>query len=312
MANNLDEMTAGIDERAIAREMSPDIAWPSLIFSILLPIAHLALVGLGLAGVIGIWTLMPILGVTAYMHYTIVHEAIHRNIVRRHRGFDRVNTALGWIGSIAIGTTWPLLHRTHLSHHADTNTPDDADYFLKGSYARLLFIWVVSIVANLIPVPVVKWAFDKAGFDSGYLNTRHLMTEREWQLHLIAHTGLCAFVWGMIAIGFGPQVIALFVMPAAIGRLLLGTFQQWLPHAPFTESSRYRQARITKVPGGPLWYMGHDVHLVHHLWPSVPFYAYGRFYRRIEPLLRARGARIEGLIPQQPAHGDDGATPARS
>jgi beta-carotene hydroxylase len=305
------EKATVLDERAIARDMSPDVAWPTIIFSFVLPAVHLTLVWLGLTGVFSIWALMPVLGFTAYMHYTIVHEAIHRNMVRRDRRFDPVNTTLGWIGSIAIGTTWPLLHRTHLAHHAHTNTQKDADYFLKGSYPRLLAIWVVSIVANLIPVPWVKWSFDKLGFDSGYLNTRELMTEREWQLHLIAHTGLCAFVWGMIAIGYGPQVIALFVLPAAIGRLLLGTFQQWLPHAPFTESSRYRQARISKVPGGPLLYMGHDVHLVHHLWPSVPFYNYARFFRAIEPILREKDVRIEGLVPQVPRPpSDSGGQPA--
>jgi len=290
----------GIDERAIARELSPDVAWPTIIFSFLLPAFHLFLVWLGLTNRVNMWALMPVLGVTAYMHYTIVHETIHRNLVRRDRRFDPVNTALGWIGSVAIGTTWPLLQRTHLAHHAHTNTDRDADIFLKGSYGRLLFIWVVSIIANLIPVPIVKWAFDKAGFDSGYLNTRHLMSAREWRAHLAVHTGLCVFVWTMVAIGYGAQVFALFVMPASFGRLLLGTFQQWLPHAPFTDSSRYRQARVMKVIGGPLIYMGHDVHLVHHLWPSVPFYNYGRFFKRIEPALREHGARIEGLIPQIP------------
>jgi fatty acid desaturase len=285
------------EERAIAKALSPDVAWPTIIFSFTLPIVHLSIIAAALTGYINMWAAMPVLGFTAYMHYTIVHEAIHRNLMRRSWAFEPINVALGWIGSIAIGTTWPLLQRTHLAHHAHTNTDRDADIFLKGSYARLLFIWVVSIIANLIPVPVVKWAFDKAGFDSGYLNTRDLMSEREWQLHLIAHTGLCAFVWGMIALGYGPQVIALFVMPAAFGRLLLGTFQQWLPHAPFVEASRYRQARIMKVPFGPLLYMGHDVHLVHHLWPSVPFYHYSRLFKELEPILRLKGARIEGLVP---------------
>ena len=289
------------EERAVARALSPEIAWPTILLAALLPIAHWSIIGLALAGGIGLWTAMPILGITAYMHYTIVHEAIHRNMVRRNRGFDQVNATLGWIGSLTLGCTWPQLERTHIAHHAHTNTDRDPDIFLRGSYARLLGLWVASIVANLIPVPVVKWAFDKAGWNTGYLDIRPIMSEREWQFHLIAHTAMCAFVWGMIALGHGASVIALYVLPASIGRILLGTFQQWLPHAPFLDASRYGQARITKVPGGPLWYMGHDVHLVHHLWPSVPFYNYGRFYRRIEPALIRKGIRIEGLAPQAPA-----------
>lgn len=287
-------------ERAAARALSPDVAWPTIIYAFVLPVVHLAIVAAALSGWIGLWTATPILGFTAYMHYTIVHEALHRNLMRRARVFDPINNALGWVGSVAIGTTWPLLQRTHLAHHAHTNTARDPDIFLKGSYARLLLIWVVSIIANLIPIPVVKWVFDRIGFDTGYLDTRDIMTEREWRVHIAAHTGLCLFVWTMVAIGYGEVVFALFVIPAALGRLMLGTFQQWLPHTPFVEGNRYLQARIMKVPlVGPLLYMGHDVHLVHHLWPSVPFYHYGRFFREIEPILRAKGTRFEGLVPQQ-------------
>lgn len=292
-------------ERAAARALSPDVAWPTIVYAFALPLVHLAIVAAALTGRIGLWTATPILGFTAYMHYTIVHEALHRNLMRRSRAFDPVNTALGWIGSVAIGTTWPLLQRTHLAHHAHTNTGRDPDIFLKGSYARLLLIWTVSILANLIPIPLVKWLFDRIGFDTGYLDTDHIMSAGETRIHLLAHTGLCVFVWTMVALGYAPQVFALYVLPASLGRLLLGTFQQWLPHTPFVSGNRYLQARIMKVPlVGPLLYMGHDVHLVHHLWPSVPFYYYGRFYRQIEPILRAKGTRFEGLVPSQPTTPD--------
>lgn len=288
------------DERRAARALSPDVAWPSLAFALLLPVLHLTLVWEGLTGRLNMWALTPALGFTAYMHYTIVHEAVHRNFVRRHRWFDPVNTLLGWVGSTMIGCSWPLLHRTHLAHHAHTNTDKDADIFLKGSFGRLIFLWLTSIPANLIPVPILKWAFDKLEYDSGYLNARGLMSAGEWRLHIAAHTAMCAIVWGAVALGYGAPMFALYVLPASIGRLLLGIFQQWLPHFPFEESSRYRTARIMRAPAGKLLAMGHDVHLVHHLWPSVPFYRYGRLYRQIAPLLAARGVRIEGLVPQRP------------
>jgi beta-carotene hydroxylase len=37
--------------------------------------------------------------------------------------------------------------------------------------------------------------------------------------------------------------------------------------------------------------MGHSLHLVHHLWPRVPFYRYHTLYRRLAPLLYDRGVR---------------------
>ncbi len=39
-----------------------------------------------------------------------------------------------------------------------------------------------------------------------------------------------------------------------------------------------------------------NLHLMHHLWPSVPFYNYARVYRALKPVLLAEGSRIEGLM----------------
>ena len=39
-----------------------------------------------------------------------------------------------------------------------------------------------------------------------------------------------------------------------------------------------------------------NLHLVHHLWPSVPFYNYAKLFHRLRPVLRGEGSRIEGLM----------------
>ena len=38
------------------------------------------------------------------------------------------------------------------------------------------------------------------------------------------------------------------------------------------------------------------LHLMHHLWPSVPFYNYARLFHRLRPVLKLEGSRIEGLM----------------
>jgi beta-carotene hydroxylase len=38
------------------------------------------------------------------------------------------------------------------------------------------------------------------------------------------------------------------------------------------------------------------LHIMRHLWPSVPLYNSARLYQALKPVLRAEGSRIEGLM----------------
>ena len=48
--------------------------------------------------------------------------------------------------------------------------------------------------------------------------------------------------------------------------------------------------------GGTFVLLQQNLHLMHHLWPSVPFYNYARLYRRLRPALIAKGSPIQGLL----------------
>jgi len=279
--------------RRLALSLSPPVAWPLLGFAAAMPVMHLAILWLAVGGLLPVWVVTAPLAISAYLHYTIVHEAIHRNIAPGWRGFARVNTALGWWGSVVLGSTWPLFRRTHIAHHAHTNTERDADLFVRGPLIRLFGLWMVALVANLIPVKPLKWLFDRIGFDIGYLDAAPLMPAREWRRHLQAHAALCAFVWTGVLLGHGEAMFAIYVLPAALGRLLVGVLLAWLPHAPFTDTGRYRDTRVKRFPLSRLILCGQDLHLIHHLYPSVPVHNYPRLFRAIEPDLRARGARVD-------------------
>ncbi len=77
---------------------------------------------------------------------------------------------------------------------------------------------------------------------------------------------------------------------------MLHIFFQWLPHYPFDRTERYLDTRISLWPGGKIFLLRQNLHLMHHLWPSVPFYNYARLYLRLRPLLIAKRSRIEGLM----------------
>lgn len=279
-------------EGEAAKQLSPAIAWPTIALTVLLVALHVAMVGLGLSGAVPAWWLTLPLGLSAYFHYTPCHEAIHRNIVRSRR-FDPANAAIGWWGALLTGMTWPLLSRTHIAHHAHTNSERDPDIFIRGSLPRLCGLAALSMFANLVPLPLWRLIYGANPPSLGYLDAWKVMPAREWRLHQAAHGLMCAGVWSAVALGHGATVFALYVIPATIGRLLMGIFLNWLPHRPWMSGDRYKTATIRSGRVRALLSAGHSLHLVHHLWPRVPFYHYGALYRRLAPVLHDRGADLD-------------------
>jgi beta-carotene hydroxylase len=278
-------------EGEAAAALAPDIAWPTILLIAFLVPLHVAMLALGLLGALSPWWLSLPLGLSAYLHYTPAHEAIHRNIVRSRR-FDPFNRLIGWWSATLTGMTWPLLLRTHLAHHAHTNADRDPDAFVHGSLGRLLLLAVLSVFTNLLPVPVWRLIYGRDTPNLGYLDAWKVMKSGEWRVHQIAHTAMCAAVWAAVLTGYGVEAFALYVVPATIGRLLMGVFLSWLPHTPFRAGNRYEASLLRRGRLLAIASVGHNMHLMHHLWPRVPFYRYAALYRKLAPSLHDRGVRL--------------------
>lgn len=278
------------EEKRVARELSPAVAWPTIALAVVLPAAFLGTVGLGLTRTISLWACAPLLAILSYAHYTLVHEAIHDNLAPR-APFGRWLTPLvGWIGSLALGSSWPLLMRTHVLHHAHTNTPDDPDIYVKGTLLQLVGKWLSYVATSLIPLPIAAHLDPKQFGPS----LRPLRQSEVWQDAFVT-VGTLALLGVSIWAGRTLDWLFLFFIPTRVGVLILAVLFQWLPHHPFDRTERYLNTRISLWRGGSLVTLQQNLHLVHHLWPGVPFYNYGRLYRLLRTTLVAKGSRSEGL-----------------
>jgi beta-carotene hydroxylase len=76
--------------------------------------------------------------------------------------------------------------------------------------------------------------------------------------------------------------------------LALMLFFQWLPHFPYESTERFQNTRITTFRGSTWILLQQDRHLIHHLYPSVPWYCYRAVFQELRPLSEARGAIIQG------------------
>ena len=281
------------DEKRIARALSPAIAWPTLALAIALPAAFAFCFALGMAEIAPLWVCAAILSLVSYAHYTLVHEAVHSNVVAGVRGWTWINALVGWIGALGLGIGWPALRRTHILHHSHTNTDDDPDIFVKGAFIALLPKWVVNGVLNMIPMVFLPLLARVGGNRLRRLES--IFSPGEILLNSAVTLLTYALLGAALLTGHTQQWLFLWFIPTKFGVLYLHVFFQWLPHYPFDRTDRYGATRISHWPGGGIFTLQQNLHLMHHLWPSVPFYNYPKLYRALRPVLIEEGARIEGL-----------------
>jgi len=278
-------------EKQIARDLAPAIAWPTLMLALVLPLTLVAVIALGFAGTLPLWVCTPLLAIVSYAHYTLVHESIHGNVVSRPRKLAWINIVVGWIGSLGMGAGWPPLQRTHVLHHSFTNTERDPDIIVKGTFGQLLAKWLIMLPMSLLPMVVMGYISpDRYKQIGSILSPSEIMQSSAVTLFTLA------LLVASIATGHFVDWLCLWFLPTRLGILLLNIFFQWLPHHPFDHTERYRNTRISLWFGGTLVLLQQNLHLMHHLWPSVPFYNYAKLYRALKPVLRAEGSRIEGLM----------------
>ncbi len=217
----------------------------------------------------------------AYLAFTPMHEATHGNIggSRRWRWLDTLG---GWGCAAILLVPMPLFRSGHLRHHGNVNRPEhDPDLWV----ARARGLGVVAACFTFIPR--YYWNFLR-----GYAPSRTQTRDR--RTIALGTMGLVAFGLTMTALGYGPQILWLWIMPAVLTGGLLSLLFAWLPHVPHDSTERWTNARIFRIPGLTLPLMAHNYHLIHHLWPRVPFHRYPAVYRARLSELRREGAHIVG------------------
>ena len=279
------------DEKRIARELSPAVAWPTLALAVILPISLVTLIGLGLTRLAPPWACTLPLAFIIYAHYTLVHESIHGNVVSSPKSMSWVNTVVGWIGALGMGAGWPALQRTHVLHHSHTNTERDPDIVVKGTFRELLVKNLRNMPAVFLPLFALRFIAPER-----YKRVGTILSPREIFLVSAVTTVHLGIFLVAIATGHFVDWLLLWFIPSRLAGLSLNIFFQWLPHYPFDRSERYLNTRISLWPGGTLALLQQNLHLMHHLWPSVPFYNYARLFRALRPALVVEGSRIEGLV----------------
>jgi beta-carotene hydroxylase len=198
---------------------------------------------------------------------TVIHDASH-NAAHRDRV---VNAILGHGSALMLGFAFPVFTRVHLQHHAHVNDPDnDPDHYVSTGGP----LWLIA----------ARFFYHEIFFFKRKLWRKYELLE--WFLSRLFLVTIVALGIHYDFIGF---VMNFWFVPALVVGIALGLFFDYLPHRPFQDRDRWKNARVYPSPILNLLILGQNYHLIHHLWPSIPWYKYQSAYYITKPLLDDKG-----------------------
>ncbi len=200
---------------------------------------------------------------------TVIHDACH-NSAHKNR---IINAILGHGSALMLGFVFPVFTRVHLQHHAHVNDPkNDPDYYVSQGGPLLLI--------------APRFFYHEVFFFRRRLWKKHELWE--WA---ISRGIVFSLVWLSFQYNFFPFLVNYWFSPALVVGITLGLFFDYFPHRPHQDQGRWHNARVYPNRLLNVLIMGQNYHLIHHLWPSIPWYRYQATYNVTRPLLDAKGCK---------------------
>jgi fatty acid desaturase len=256
---------------------APRIAWPTLgVFASACALWLLALWGAANSRAPAMLT-VPLAALAAYAAFTPLHEAVHRSVSR----FALLNGAVGRLSALLLLAPFPVAKHFHLEHHRFTNDRErDPD-----AWSGLGPAW-------LLPL---RWATQDLHYYRLFLRalrTLGLSARIESLVTSGLGLGLLTIAW---LHGHGGLVLLQVILPARLAILVLAFSFDYLPHFPYgvtAAQDRYRTTRVFDSALLNLVLLGQAYHLIHHLYPAVPFYRYRALWEQQRAKLLAQGSSV--------------------
>jgi fatty acid desaturase len=224
------------------------------------------------------WIIMPVGAYLLAWHFSLQHEAIHS-----FRGVPAWLRFAVVFPPLGLWFPFPLYRKSHTTHHRDIHLTipgvdtesyyvHQADWDRMGSIRRSLLTFNQTMAGRLLVGPALRlwilitkeWRRVRQG------DTSHLP---HWAAHALAVAALFWFISGVC--GFPWWQYCLLVAYPGLSLSLLRAFTE---HRAAVES----QERTASVESNMLFgmlYLYNNLHVAHHLKPTMPWYDIPRFYR---------------------------------
>lgn len=276
--------------------VAPPIAWPTMLLFVIALLLWGGVIALVEQGTVGLWLSMPVQAMAIFMMFTVLHDGVHRSLAR---GYPRLNDLVAnfagyFLSPIASCASFRV---AHFAHHRHTNHATDDPDMWSGVGRR----WLMPLhwaTADLAYIPPLWRDRDKL---SGWEKFQIVGSI------VLLVSGLCAAV----LLGYGYEALVYWVIPSRLAVLWLAFAFNYLPHHPHDVLQSHNPYAATNVREGgePLmkWvFLYQNYHLIHHLFPSVPFYRYLRIWQKYGRDFRDRGAPTVPLLALSPTPSVEG------
>jgi beta-carotene hydroxylase len=274
-------------ELEVGRRHSPDIAWPTIRLAIGVYVAIAVSTWAALSGRMPYWACALINTVVLYGTYTVIHEAVHNNIVPRNPRLRWLNQFLGFAICIPLWMFFYPHKKSHIVHHMQCNSDEDPDIYARGAFGVVTF-WRIPLASLSAFNPFVLYRDCKRFRLSTYERYISMATFAAYTVIIVAAT----------TADYGVELLVLWFIPWFVGYSIMLVFFTWVPHHPHTETGRYRNTRCSVWPGANWLTQGQNMHLIHHMMVWVPYYRYEKVFHEIRPYLEQNHAMIDGFWPR--------------
>ncbi len=253
---------------------SPPIAWPTIVFaSLVVCIWGITFTAL-LIGAVPWWVALILSSLSSFAAFTPMHDAAHNSIARK----SWVNELVGRINGFILTAPFPAFRYLHLRHHKYTNDEHEDPDMWSGQGPRLL-----------LPL---RWLTQDLHYYLFYVR-RWNQQPKAARIELITTFTVLAVMWSiLIYMGFGFELLFGWLIPSRLAIMFLAYSFDYLPHKPHTIYGREDRFRATIVRPNPILtpiFLYQNYHLVHHLYPGVPFYRYVSVWRERREQIVAKG-----------------------
>lgn len=247
------------------------------------------------AGAIPLYLALGISTVICYYCYTFHHESTHGNISGRANSLEKI---IGNISSVIIDLHFSGYSRMHMKHHQHTNTKlDSLDSQFRNGYKSINRSFKTIAVKVLTCIPFGLKIFATLVSKEVKVKTYIMLKQKDMvRFNRINFAIMCI----LLLTPFRWVVLCVWYLPATLYIFLHQFLTDWLPHAVYSPNNQrytdeYRNTRILTWPGSSIMMAGQDYHLIHHLYPRIPFHKYRKAFRLMEQSLIKNGAIIQSL-----------------
>lgn len=253
----------------------PRVAWRTVA---LLVAVLAAWVGAGVAGATARLcapAAVAVAAAAAFASFTVMHDAAHGTIAR----LRWVNAVAGHLSASILLVRFVAFRQIHRRHHRFTGDPARDPDRWTGLGPR----WTLPL----------RWATADLHYVVEYDKRR--CTPREDVAAWVSAAVLIAVVSGLCAAGYFCAVILFWLLPSRIALFALAYSFDYVPHqrpycAPASQGAQLASF-VIRGAGLDTLLLCQNLHLVHHLYPSAPFYRCPRIWGLVREDLLAAGAR---------------------